>query len=483
LTVNAASHIVFQSFDGSTPPVNGDGSTYPDEYGGSVGTEGGTASVSINTTNSISGNSLDLHLTAGQLYAEFNPYNYANNSAYPSRRGFARNYAQNASQWQLNTYDRMSFWVLLPTTDTAFSTNGDPNFEFGTYVKQVTNADSTSDEAGGNHYYHLINLPALGTWTQVILNMHPDHRRGDSGSVDPGLMTYPTTSTYGGADPASTYNYFDTLTRFYLQEPYTAPSAYPADYLIDNISFYKSAYQENDTQVYSLTGTYRASDNRLLVTWNRDKAEDTVKQEVRYSFSDIHVGGWASATAAPNGTITPPGSGAYNNMVYNTTGISMGGHSMIYIAIKPQNSTLFTEIAIPIDQWMQTSASDFSAGTQSGTAVTNTSGGEVQLAAGSQAAAFVSSGTFISSVYDAGRSVSWGTANWDATVPAGTTLTVLVRSGTTATPDGTWSSWTTVSNGGSLSSIHGRYLQYELQLTTTNPLATPILSDIWFTWS
>jgi hypothetical protein len=340
---------VLSSFDGTSVPTNGDGGTYPDEYGGSLPGEGGSATLSIDSADSVSGKSLDLHLTAGRLYAEFNPYNYNGTSGFPSPRGWARNYAQDASSWEYNTYNRLSFWVKLPTTDTAYTTDGSQNLEFGTYVKQITNPDLTSDEAGGEHYYHELNIPALGTWTQVVINMHPDHRRGDPGSTDPGVLNYPTTSTYGGGDPANTYNYFDTLTRFYLQEPYSDPSSHPADYLFDQFSFYKEPYQENDTQVYDLTSSYRASDNRLVVTWSRDKAEDTVNQEVRYAFSDIHQLGWANATAAPNGTITPPGGGAYNNMVYDTTGINMAGHSVVYIAIKPQNSSQFTEIAVPLN--------------------------------------------------------------------------------------------------------------------------------------
>src|SRR6267142_4459968 len=129
------------------------------------------------------------------------------------------------------------------------------------------------------------------------------------------------------------------------------PAAMPstaADYLIDNITFYKSAFQENDAQVFSLTGSYRASDNRLIVTWNRAKNDNTIKQEVRYSFTDIHQSGWAAATAAPNGVITPPGWQGYNGMTYDISSLPLSGHSVVYIAIKPQNSNLFTEIAIPL---------------------------------------------------------------------------------------------------------------------------------------
>jgi PKD repeat protein len=484
--------------------TNGDGDPYPNEYGGDgFGTEGGTATVGVNTANSITGAAVDMHLTAGQLYAEFNPYNYAGNPAYPSPRGWAQDYSANPTQWQDNTYNRMSFWVYVPTTDTAFTTDGSQGWEFGTYVKQITNPDLTSDEVGGEHYYHLLNLPNLGTWVQVVINTHPDHRRGDPGSTDPGVVTYPTTSTYGGDDPANTYNYFDTLTRFYLQQPYTAPSAYPADYLIDGIQFYQDPYQENDAQVYNLTGTYRASDNQLAVTWNRDKAEDTVNQEVRYAFSDIHQLGWANATAAPNGTITPPGGGAYNNMVYDTTGINMAGHSVVYIAIKPQNSDLFTEIAVPLDptnggaglampggsvggpvsggKVAQTSAADFKAGINFGTAVTNSAGGELRLA--QECRGFVTLGAFLSAPLDAGKSVSWGTANWSASLPPGTTVTLLTRTGNSATPDSTWSRWSLVSNNGKVASPAGRYLQYAVVLTTCDPALTPTVYDVSFLWS
>jgi len=347
-STSAAPSLVLQSFDGLLPPVNGDGDGYPNEFYYPTYGEGGSATVSIDSADAVSGTSLKMQLTSGKIYAQFNPYNYAGNPAYPSLRGFARDYAQGRADWQFNTYDRMSFWVKLPTTDTSYRTDGGSGIEFGTYVKNVSNPDPYSDETGGGHYYHLLNLPALGAWTHVILNMHPDHVRG-GGVVDPGVLAYPT----GEAQ----YNYFDALTRFYLQEPYVAPTAYPADYRIDDIQFYKQPAQENDEQVYSLTGTYQASANRLVLTWNRDIPEDTVRHEVRYAFSDIHAIGWDAATPAPNGIIAPPGSGGYNNMRYDTTALPLAGHSIVYIAIKPQNSNLFTEIAVPLDAASMSAAS------------------------------------------------------------------------------------------------------------------------------
>jgi methionine-rich copper-binding protein CopC len=94
--------------------------------------------------------------------------------------------------------------------------------------------------------------------------------------------------------------------------------------------------------------------------------------------------------------------------------------------------------------------------------------------------AYLSSGTFTSSTFDAGKTVSWGSVNWTATVPAGTTIQVLTSSST----DGVhWSTWSALSNGGAIASPAGRYLRYEVIFTTTNPSLTPILSDVAFSWT
>jgi hypothetical protein len=136
----------------------------------------------------------------------------------------------------------------------------------------------------------------------------------------------------------------------------------------------------------------------------------------------------------------------------------------------------FTNVSVT-RQWVQTTAADFNAGNNSGTVVTNTSGGEVQLAAGS------TSGTFTSVVFDATRTAVWGVGTWTASVPAGTTMTVQVRSGNTATPDATWSAWTPVTNGGVVGSPSGRFLQCRVLMTSSSTSVTPILFDITFTWS
>jgi FKBP-type peptidyl-prolyl cis-trans isomerase 2 len=96
---------------------------------------------------------------------------------------------------------------------------------------------------------------------------------------------------------------------------------------------------------------------------------------------------------------------------------------------------------------------------------------------------YPASGTFTSTIFDATRAANWSTVTWNASVPAGTALTVQVRYGNTATPDSTWSAWTSVSNGGNVSASSARYVQYRVILTTSDPTLTPVLNSIDFTWS
>jgi hypothetical protein len=151
------------------------------------------------------------------------------------------------------------------------------------------------------------------------------------------------------------------------------------------------------------------------------------------------------------------------------------------LAVTAQNNSAlctatFTNVSFT-GQWVQTTAADFGAGSNSGTQVTNTSGGEVQLASGSL------NGTFTSVVFDATRVASWGPVSWTSNVPTGTTLTVQTRSGNSPAPDGTWSVWATAGNGQAGPSPAGRYVQYRVTLTSTSASLTPVLFDITFLWS
>lgn len=249
---------------------------------------------------------------------------------------YAREFSE-TKPWKLNTYNRLRFWIKVPP-DTSVRAVDQTNFHFGTYIRATT-ADDASAESSNGHFYHYYNIPYTGEWHQVIVDWHPSHQRTASGSTEHGTMQYPT----GEAG----YNYFDLMTRFYMQVNGTATS-YPQVIMVDGFEFYREDADENVNEVYSVHGTYRKSDNTLLVGWLRDKTQNDAVHEVRYAYSDIHTLGWNNATPAPNGVNRVGGWTGYNGVRYSTTAIDFSGRSQVYVAIKPQNSTRFRQIVIPL---------------------------------------------------------------------------------------------------------------------------------------
>lgn len=80
---------------------------------------------------------------------------------------------------------------------------------------------------------------------------------------------------------------------------------------------------------------------------------------------------------------------------------------------------------------------------------------------------YAASSTFVSAVVDAGASVGWDTLTRDVTAPTGTTVTIRVRSGSTATPGTGWTAWSTVSATTGSITRSARYLQYQVISTTS----------------
>ncbi len=300
---------------------------YPNDT--TEGPDPGNASIASNTAHDGS-KSLKITVTGGNIYMSF----YPNDGSVWHRM---RESVLPASDWRNDTFNRLRFWVKVPPTLVP-ATDGGANIQFGTYVMSTT-ANGLNPEEGGGHYYHLFNIPYTGEWHQVIVDTHPSHQRGGNGNIEQGNLPYPTGETG--------YNYFDALTRFYFdaQGPMTAV---PADFYFDGFELYKETRPENIDQIYSLNGVYIPSTNTLHVAWDRNKSEDTIKHEVRYSFDDVFRIGWQNAVPAPGGLITPPGLGGYNGMTWESTAVDLSGKKIIYVAIKPQNSSLFREIAIPL---------------------------------------------------------------------------------------------------------------------------------------
>jgi hypothetical protein len=72
---------------------------------------------------------------------------------------------------------------------------------------------------------------------------------------------------------------------------------------------------------------------------------------------------------------------------------------------------------------------------------------------------------------------------WDAVIPSGSSLKISVRTGSTSSPDATWTDWVDVpSSGASLAKLvrDSRYLQYRVEMSGTTS-DRPVLNSIGFT--
>ena len=69
-----------------------------------------------------------------------------------------------------------------------------------------------------------------------------------------------------------------------------------------------------------------------------------------------------------------------------------------------------------------------------------------------------------------------------ADIPGTTSLALSVRTGPTATPDGSWTSFAPVAQGGDVTTS-GRYLQYQVEATTSSAGVTPTLSSVTVAYS
>ncbi|HRF50650.1 MAG TPA: glycoside hydrolase family 16 protein, partial [Anaerolineales bacterium] len=91
---------------------------------------------------------------------------------------------------------------------------------------------------------------------------------------------------------------------------------------------------------------------------------------------------------------------------------------------------------------------------------------------------YASTGTYQSCALDAGSVVDWAEGSWLGNAPGGTGVALNTRSSV----DGVnWSAWQAVA-GNAIASPNGRYLQYRLDLNTSNALQSPEVRDVLFTY-
>ncbi len=90
-------------------------------------------------------------------------------------------------------------------------------------------------------------------------------------------------------------------------------------------------------------------------------------------------------------------------------------------------------------------------------------------------------GRLVSEVHDTKLVSRFGAISWSAERPPGTALTFQARSGNVAEPDETWSPWSAEqrdSLSASIASPAGRFVQYRVKFSTTDPRHTPELRTV-----
>jgi methionine-rich copper-binding protein CopC len=94
---------------------------------------------------------------------------------------------------------------------------------------------------------------------------------------------------------------------------------------------------------------------------------------------------------------------------------------------------------------------------------------------------YASTGTFTSRVLDAGQASNWDVVSWVASLPAGSGVTVSVRTGNVSTPNASWTAFTPITSGGSVGA-NARYAQYQITMSQATDGSSPNLSSISLTY-
>jgi hypothetical protein len=112
-----------------------------------------------------------------------------------------------------------------------------------------------------------------------------------------------------------------------------------------------------------------------------------------------------------------------------------------------------------------------------------TAGGDVFVVDWMRVGPSAGAGTHTSRVFNAGGPATWASASWVADVPAGTSVTIEVRSGNSALPDATWTGFIAVPASGSPVGITGQYVQYRARLAGNAGTVTPVLKEVTLNYS
>ena len=147
--------------------------------------------------------------------------------------------------------NRMSFYLFVDgLTEIGVGGKDDSvpiNFHIGTYLcwYGIGPAYGTGDGCpyegvGNQHYYHYLSLNG-GAWIHVLLDQHPTHKRGLSGSLS--VANNPALLSEGK-------NYFEHMNQYYMEIRYD--QLVKTAYWLDEIEYYFEDQNENEDSITSL---------------------------------------------------------------------------------------------------------------------------------------------------------------------------------------------------------------------------------------
>jgi methionine-rich copper-binding protein CopC len=258
-----------------------------------------------------------------------------------------------------------------------------------------------------------------------------------------------------GLQPSTTYYYQVTAT-----SPAGATSTSP-------VASFKTPANPKTAPNVSGYSYYALPDGTAAVSWTTDRITDATvflgTSPASLTAHQSSVSGNAHIIVA---TGLKPGT-TYYARVQST---DADGNTKLWPAASAAPVSFVTSAAGVADH----TAPSFRTGTAgAGVVVTDDGLGGVTLAAGA------SQGQFTSRVLDSAQMVTWDRLTYFADQPTGSKIQVSVRAGSTPTPDGTWTAWTAVGQGGRVDAS-SRYVQYSVDLTAGSRGA-PVLNAVGIT--
>ena len=273
--------------------------------------------ISFSTTKSVSGRSARVDVNEYHIDGRFKVW-----IAYEENRYKTLDAPVNSN--------RMILYLTIP-----YAGDGEEHtFHIGTYSKDPATANQSSNL--GNHWYHYYELRGNSDnhWTKFYMDEHPQHVV--SSSIPPDNNP---TSNDG-------FNYFDGLSRIYLEMKYTPfQSNWPGPYTmyIDEVHFYQETREENTYSINNVAISY-FSNGGFDIDWSSFSQYHihTETFEVRYSDFPIEtIDDYLNADLVPNSPLNGWGEeniGHHENQFRATFTIpNFNENQRIYFAIRDLN--------------------------------------------------------------------------------------------------------------------------------------------------